>query len=385
MFLILTFVIATVCSVITIKVLAGYNPEFSWKLKFAIAVIVTFSWFAPVFINLGRRYGMSGTLYAVFSQTLYVLFGTAFILICLLLLRDAFWLIGYKIAGWMGHVYPSLDPMSPVVLKKANIITVAITFSISFYALYEGTKFPAVKKTTLNTSKISEPFKIVAMTDLHITQGTRVKRIERIVKKVNKLNPDIVVLVGDIVDTQPRNIAGQMNALAGLKAKYGVFITHGNHEAYVGSAVWEGKFQELGFKFFAIKGEMIGDTNVYVAGIQDHRAFRIGEKTLPRVHAMLHQKDEGAYTVFLSHSPQFVKNVNSDEVDLQISGHTHGGQIFPFHFLVKRFNEGFLSGLYNVNGVTLYISNGTHGWGPSMRLFAPSEISEITLTPESID
>ena len=92
-------------------------------------------------------------------------------------------------------------------------------------------------------------------------------------------------------------------------------------------------------------------------------------------------RPRGAYTVFVSHSPAFVKELDSKLVDLQISGHTHGGQIFPFHLIAKKGNKGFLAGLYDVNGVKLYVSRGAGGWGPPMRLFAPSEITIIRLIP----
>ena len=97
---------------------------------------------------------------------------------------------------------------------------------------------------------------------------------------------------------------------------------------------------------------------------------------------MLTDKPEGAYTVLLSHSPAVAKSLDKDKVDLQISGHTHGGQLFPFHWIVRRFNGGFLSGLYTMtDGMKLYVTRGAGGWGPPMRLFAPSEIAVIDLEP----
>ena len=118
-------------------------------------------------------------------------------------------------------------------------------------------KFHDIKETVIYSGKIETPFKIVALTDTHITPLSSVKRIDKIVNTVNELTPDIIVLVGDIVDAKPNRLKKQMQALKKLKAKYGTFVTLGNHEFYHGSFQWEKKFKEMGFFYLANDGLML--------------------------------------------------------------------------------------------------------------------------------
>ena len=214
----------------------------------------------------------------------------------------------------------------------------------------------------------------------HITSATSSGFIEKLVETVNELKPDITVLAGDIVDGKPSSLNRQMQLLSKLEAKYGVFVTLGNHEFYHGSVDWENKYREMGLSYLANNGFFFDNPNVYISGLPDPQMLKITEPAMNRVKNMLENAPKEAYRIFLSHSPRFIKRLNKDLIDLQISGHTHGGQIFPFHFFVKRFNE-FVAGLYEVDGMKLYISRGPGGWGPPMRLLAPSEISLIKLIP----
>ena len=259
----------------------------------------------------------------------------------------------------------------------------ALTVLLSLYSLYGGVKFPTLKRVEIEDPKISRPVKIVAVSDLHINETTPVSRIGKIVDAVNAQKPDIVVLPGDIVDDTPEKIGAQTDELLRIDARFGAFITSGNHELYVGAKAWEERFSGTKLSFLNMDGLTINEANVYLAGLPDARALaKYGPSAAERINGLLTDKPECAYTVLLSHSPAVAKRLGKDKVDLQISGHTHGGQLFPFHWIVRRFNGGFLSGLYTMaDGMKLYITRGAGGWGPPMRLFAPSEIAVITLKP----
>ncbi len=382
MFFILSFIFILAAVTVTLKILIGYNPEISLKNKLIISFIVIFAWCCPVFSRFLRRlHVLSTEANLIVSQSLYVVFITAFFLLCLLMIRDMIWIPGYKIALKCKKASAAFDPMKPSVIKKANIITAAATLLLSGYAMYEGIKFPQIKETVIPTEKVASAFKIVALTDMHITPVTPVSRINRIVRTVNELKPDIIVLAGDVIDAKPYLLKNKMRALANLKAKYGVFVTLGNHEFYHGSFEWEKKFREMGFSYLANNGLILKGTNVYLSGLPDPQLLKINDAAMAGIRNTLRKAPPSAFKVFVSHSPRFIKRLDSSLTDLQISGHTHGGQIFPFHFVVKRFND-FVAGLYDVNGMKLYISRGVSGWGPPMRLFAPSEISVIDLIPE---
>lgn len=380
MFLILSLIVGVACSLITIRTLTSYT-EMRAVWKGVIAVLTAVGWFAPFIIAIVRRYGwLSGGAYVMFTQIAYFLFGLGFILFCLLIFRDAQWFAGYHLARWAGRPVEGFDPMNPVLLKKANIAVCVLSFLVVFYALYEGVKLPAVRRVNIDTPKVERPVKIAVLSDLHINAATSPARVRKIVERVNALEPDIIVLPGDIIDDGPKALEKQMDALVKLKAKDGVFVTLGNHEFYVGPMLWEKEFRRRGFYYLANHARMLDGSNVYVAGIPDPRMLQMDDMMRESIDATLDQRAPGAYTVFLSHSPDFIKQLDAGKVDLQISGHTHGGQIFPFHLIVKRAN-GFLAGLYDVRGMKLYVSRGAGGWGPPMRLFAPSEITLITLEP----
>ena len=381
MFFILSFIFSLAAFVITLKILIGYNPEFSLKRKLSIAFVLFLAWFSPMIAGMIRWLKIFPEAARVYvTQGLYTLFIAAVFLLGVLLLRDLFWIHGYQIAKKLGKASPDYDPMQPKAIRKANLAAVFVTVLLSCYSLYEGMKFPAVRETEIETDKVDYPFKIAVLTDMHITSVTSVSSVEKMVRVVNGLKPDITVLVGDIVDSKSASLKAQMDALAKLNAKYGVFVTLGNHEFYHGSVEWENKFRHMKLFYLGNEGLKLNGTNVYVFGLPDPQMLMISGQMMRSIKSTLKAAPEGAYRVFLSHSPRFIKKLNKNLIDLQISGHTHGGQIFPFHFLVKRFND-FVAGLYEVDGMKLYVSRGAGGWGPPMRLFAPSEISVITLVP----
>ena len=381
MFFVLSFVFSLSALVITLKILVGYNPEFSFKRKLVIASVAVLSWFAPTFAGMIRWFRLlPEKTGVVVSQGLYVLFVTAVFLLGILLIRDLFWMNGYKIARKLGKASFDYDPMSPIAIKKANIAAVAAACLLSAYSVYEGLKLPAVRETEIVTEKVDRPFTVVALTDTHITPVTPVAKVEKLVETVNGLKPDITVLVGDIADAKPASVERQTEALSKLGAEHGVFVTLGNHEFYHGSVNWESRFRQMGLSYLGGEGVNLNGANVFVFGLPDPQLMPINCQVMDIIKGGLMTAKEGAFRILLSHSPRFVKKLNKELVDLQISGHTHGGQIFPFHYFVKRFND-FVAGLYDVDGIKLYVSRGVSGWGPPMRFLAPSEISVIRLVP----
>ncbi len=172
-----------------------------------------------------------------------------------------------------------------------------------------------------------------------------------------------------------------MEELKNLKAKYGAYVTLGNHEFYVGAMGWGMKFGEMGLNFLNNYGAQIGSTGLYIAGIPDINAATSYKMPI-KIDNALYKAEKENYVMLLSHTPKVLEEMSGDKIDMMISGHTHGGQIFPFHFFVKQANEGILAGFYQRNGINMYVSRGTRYWGPPMRLFAPSEITVFNLKPQ---
>ena len=380
-FLFMFLVVAMAGSLITVRVLAAYSSfRLIWKIL--IAGVVIAGWCAPALVGAARRgQWLTPGAFAVFSDVLYALFGFVFILLCLLLLRDFIWFAAYRIARWMGNASPLLDPMNVYVLDRANLAVVALALGLSGWALYEGNKTPRLVELTYASDKISAPADIVLINDFHVNRTTSLSRINRLVARVKGLRPDVVVIAGDLVDDRASAMEPQIEALSKLRGTYGTYLALGNHEFYSGINSWLNVFKNIGYKVLYNYGEYLPGFNLYIAGVPDSRTTAIGPYTLrPNLYDAMSGSKDGQYKLLLSHSPDYAAGLYNRAVDLILSGHTHGGQIFPFHLLVKKVNK-FLSGEYDVRGMKLYVSNGYGYWGPSIRLFAPSELTLIHLVP----
>ena len=182
------------------------------------------------------------------------------------------------------------------------------------------------------------------------------------------------MLVGDIADDDPNDKTVQkINMLSRLKAKK-IFLSLGNHEYYHKPYAWMIIFSKLQFAVLQNSGEPLEDTGIYVAGVPDVRTTSVNYK-----HALANAGD--SYKILLSHTPIDFKNINKDMLDLQVSGHTHGGQMFPFQYITKKANKGYLSGLYQEDGTKLFVLKGAGYWGPPMRILAEPDIAVFTLEP----
>lgn len=375
-FLIFTIVIGLSCSLITIRTLVSYSdvrPLFKVLVSFFILV----SWFAPALTSLLRKLTfLNGSSYSFLYTLGYALFGFAFILFALLFVRDILWYLGFGISKI--SALKVIDPKDGIALYKANIVASVIAVVLSLYAFYEGTKIPPFKEVVLHSDKIKQETTFAVITDLHINRAVSAERVRTIVEKTNALNPQAILLVGDIIDDTD-NLDEQIAELAKLKAKDGVFMVLGNHEVYRGASVISRKIKEIGFKFLFNEGEEISN-NIFIAGIPDYLSSAYVSSLTPNIRKTLQNSKDENYKILLSHSPSFIDTLDNGKIDLQLSGHTHGGQIFPFHLGVKRANH-YLAGLYDTNGMKLYVSRGSGTWGPQMRLLAPSEVTIIKLEP----
>lgn len=220
-------------------------------------------------------------------------------------------------------------------------------------------------------------FKLVQLSDLHIGPILGRVWLEQIVATVNQLDADAVVITGDLVDGSVRRLRDQVAPLANLKARHGVYFVTGNHEYYSGADPWCAELVRLGIK--PLRNERValgGDQGFDLAGVDDWNAFGRGHgRDLPRALA---GRDATRELVLLAHQPRQIQEAAEHGVGLQLSGHTHGGQIFPWNFAV-RLQQPYVAGLVQHQGTQLYISRGTGYWGPPMRLFAPAEITLLAL------
>lgn len=373
-FFIAGFIIATACSVITIKTLVGYS-DMKLIYKISAAIVIVLGWFSFIIMGIIRKHELLPLeVYTVVHNVLYTLLGFVFILFVVIMLRDIVWYTIFgiakllKIDGW--HI----DPKNISLLGKANLIVVSFSVLLSIYALYQGLKLPTVNEEFIYSSKVNSNLRIIQLSDLHITRATPVSRIAKIVNQVNLLNPDVIVLTGDTIDDNPTLVEKQLNVLKELSAPYGIYSIMGNHEFYNDVYAAKRALDAYGFKFLFNGGFHINNSNVFIAGIPDLGTM------VDRVNfwRTLNNTKKDNYNVLLSHAPSILDSLSGGIVDLVLSGHTHGGQIFPFHIMVKQAN-GYLAGKYSLNKTDMFISRGVGTWGPPMRLFAPSDITIINL------
>ena len=202
-----------------------------------------------------------------------------------------------------------------------------------------------------------------------------------VVAKTNALDPDLIVITGDLADGTPAARAADVQPLHDLKARDGVLAIPGNHEYYADYLGWMRAYRALGLDMLENAHVVIrrGDAALAVAGTTDRQAGPFGQMR-PDLTAALEGLDPGVPVILLAHRPGGAAQHAQAGVALQLSGHTHGGQILGPNLLTKWANEGFVSGLYHVGHMLLYVSNGTGLWnGLALRVGVPSEITQIVL------
>jgi predicted MPP superfamily phosphohydrolase len=220
---------------------------------------------------------------------------------------------------------------------------------------------------------------IVQLTDLHVGPTIGRAFIEDIVRRTNALAPDIVAITGDLVDGSVEALGEAVAPLGDLRARHGVFFVTGNHEYFSGVTPWLAALERLGIKVLANERVSIGGAEGFdLAGIHDQSGARFDPAHGSDPAAALAGRDPAREVVLLAHQPKSVTAAARLGVGLQLSGHTHGGQLWPFGLLVQ-LQQPFIHGLHRVGETQIYVSPGTGYWGPPMRLGTRAEITRIRL------
>jgi len=224
--------------------------------------------------------------------------------------------------------------------------------------------------------------RIVQISDLHIGNRLGEDFLRRVVNRVNELRPDVVAITGDLVDGPAHVVEQALRPLADLAAPHGVYFVTGNHEYYWGARESVRMVEKLGLTVLHNDHRVVEREGgaVVIGGMPDLHGGRFLADHESRPDLVFAGAPEGAPRVLLAHQPRAIAQAAPHGVDLMLSGHTHGGQIFPFHLFV-RLQQPVVRGLRKLLGVWVYAHRGTGFWGPPMRLFSTPEIAEITLTP----
>lgn len=273
-----------------------------------------------------------------------------------------------------------------IIGNRVNLALLVLAAVLATVGMIGGTEVPRVKEQAVAVNHLPESadgLTVAVLADLHVDGITRADRIRKIVERTNALNPDIVIIAGDFVDGTVPVHGEDLKPLADLKARYGVFGVPGNHEYYSGYEEWMEFLPTLGIRMLSNGHVLTGEGGAIVlAGVTDPVAAMMGREE-PDIGKALAGAPEGSVRILASHQPRLAPEAAEHGVDLQVSGHTHGGMITGVDRLVARFNEGFVSGLYTVGNMKLYVSNGAGIWnGFPVRIGVPSEIVLIRLRKE---
>ena len=264
---------------------------------------------------------------------------------------------------------------------RSNFILLGVSIFVTLLGLYWGTSLPPVKEHTIYLKDLppeAEGMRIALLSDLHIDYISKPEHIKEIVRRTNAAKPDLIVITGDFVDGSVERCGKKVELLKELKAPYGVWGVPGNHEYYSGYQSWM-YFLEHDANITMLLNRSVKLPNgVYLAGTTDQGAKRKWEEMPDINKAAAGIKPEDC-SILLAHNPKLAIEANN-HFDLQFSGHTHGGMIFGMDLVVKIMNGGFVSGLYQVGDMQLYLTNGTYIWsGFPIRFGRPAEITLITL------
>ncbi len=265
--------------------------------------------------------------------------------------------------------------------RAAAVFLVALAFVA--VGLRGGLARPQLKRVDLELARwpaALDGFRIVQISDIHIGPILDRRFSRELTDRVNALEPDLIAITGDLVDGSVKKLRDEVTPFGDLRARHGVFFVTGNHDHYSGAEGWIERMRELGFRILRNERLTIGQSGAAfeLAGVDDHRSGLESRTGGEDLDAALADLSPDLAVVLLAHDPTTFKTAYAMGIDLQLSGHTHGGQIWPFRWLV-RLVIPYVEGRHSVGEAELYVSRGTGFWGPPMRLFAPAEITEITL------
>jgi predicted MPP superfamily phosphohydrolase len=314
----------------------------------------------------------------------YVWMGSMFLLLVLL------W--GGELARWSWVKYASFASVNGGRREfLAQVLAGGVgTFglALSSWGVWSAIRPVEVKRVAVRLKKLPESLsglRLVQLTDMHVGLTIGGDFVEDVVRKVNALEPDIVAITGDLIDGSVDDLGHAVAPLGEIRAKLGTYFVTGNHEYYSGADSWLAFLRGIGIR--VLRNEHVELTKngaaIHVAGVDDWTAHQFGNGHGADMGRALGGRDVSKPVVLLAHQPVHFDEARAHGVDLQISGHTHGGQIFPFGFLT-RLAQPFLSGLHERGDSQIYVSSGTGYWGPPMRIAAPAEITLIELDQDAL-
>jgi predicted MPP superfamily phosphohydrolase len=300
-------------------------------------------------------------------------------LFVLTVLRDAALLVTLALVHWAGAALPVA-----AIARDTAVAVPLLTLLITALGYVNARRVAQVRHVDVPIATLPAAlhgFTIVQITDVHVGPTIGRDYVEAIVESVNGLDADVVAITGDLVDGSVRQLSAHVEPLARLNSRHGTFFVTGNHEYYSGVGAWVSELRRLGLSVLVNEHVVLdhGGAALVLAGVTDFGAhhYDASHRSDPDAALAGAPADAGA-KVLLAHQPRSAGAAARAGFDLQLSGHTHGGQFLPWNFFV-RFQQPFTAGLEKLGRLWVYTSRGTGYWGPPKRFGAPSEITRVRL------
>jgi len=362
---------------------SGLNGNSKIIIKYTLIGLATSF---PIAVILSRIISYKYSFYFLWFS--YFWLGMMILFFFLLVFIDFIKLIVYFYTKFIGSSKSVIDIerrqfISDLISASATgLVLIASGIGVNNY--YSRAVVKKVKINFNGLPKVFNGFRIVQISDLHIGQLMTGARLKEIVKQVNDLSPDLIAITGDLADGSVDKLLKDTIPLVNLKSEKGVYFVTGNHEYYSGVEKWILEIEKMGIKVLNNQNLKIekGNDYFYLAGVNDHDAKRFGKKYAADFKKALLGLEKDKNIILLAHQPIAVKEASEYGTDLVLSGHTHGGQIWPFNYFVY-LQQPYLKGSYEYNGTQLYVNQGTGCWGPPLRLGSYNEITEIIFSVNS--
>ncbi len=302
-------------------------------------------------------------LYALFSISI----GIGFIILLSLIL--------YELLHFLQRSLPFHDERRRLFKRISDTGFLAAGAGMVTLSVYEGSKRPVLNTVKLEQNRFgSRCYKIVQISDMHIGGLIEQRFVKESVERINALNPDLVAITGDLTDLPVKQIRPALDELKNLRSRYGTFYVPGNHEYFHGIEETLRYAERSGIHILGNSAQNLGP--FWVVGVYDLFGIRY-KKFIPDIEKAASKIPKGATTLLLAHQPRFIMHLGNFQPSLMLSGHTHGGQIWPFGYLV-RLQQPYLKGLHRLGDRRhIYVNSGIGFWGPPMRLGTEAEITLI--------
>lgn len=351
------------------KAALGFGPKAGMGLgAFMLAMVLV-----PFSVRMAERAGMELAARMI-SYSGYLWMGMLFLFFSSSVAVDFYRLSAYA----AGRIKSGILPMPSA--SFSFFFPLAISLVLAFYGYFEAGNI-RTESLTITTSKLPEGMsrlRVVQISDVHVGLIVRGERLKRILREVKRAEPDILVSTGDLVDGQIDSISKCIGAFREIKPKFGKFAVTGNHEFYAGLDQALDFTEKAGFKL--LRGEAFSGP-INIAGIDDQQGAAYGIHRGAPEAELLSGLDKERFTLLLKHRPVADK-ASIGLFDLQLSGHTHKGQIFPFVLLTRLYYPVHFGLVEIAEGRRLYVSRGSGTWGPPIRFLAPPEVTVIDIVKD---